>query len=287
MLDARRCGLTAAALSAVAATACGGSQHVAANQAPPPTPAATIVAAAPSALNPSAVSAAVITPHFSARRPISLSSLDPGTLSVAVDGLSRHDTAVAWATGRPLAVYRSPRGGRAEYRFPVRNPFGLTQVFRVKRAIPGWLQVYLPVRPNNATAWVRAASVDLTVDPYRVVIDVARHKLTTLRAGRTVMRTPVGVGKAATPTPHGSFFIVDELRMVPDTGPYGTYAFGLSAHSNVLKTFGTGPAQIAIHGTNEPASIGQNWSNGCIHLSNRVADWLARTLPLGTPVQII
>jgi lipoprotein-anchoring transpeptidase ErfK/SrfK len=74
--------------------------------------------------------------------------------------------------------------------------------------------------------------------------------------------------------------------MVPATGPYGTYAFGLSAHSSVLKTFGTGDAQVALHGTNEPASIGQNWSNGCVHMRDGVANWMARTLPLGTPVQI-
>jgi lipoprotein-anchoring transpeptidase ErfK/SrfK len=119
-----------------------------------------------------------------------------------------------------------------------------------------------------------------------VVVDLAAHELTTYRAGRAVMHTTVGVGKPATPTPHGLFYVAESLKMEPSTGPYGTYAFGLSAHSTVLKTFGTGDAQIALHGTNEPASIGKNWSNGCVHMSDTVADWLARTLPLGTPVQI-
>jgi lipoprotein-anchoring transpeptidase ErfK/SrfK len=201
--------------------------------------------------------------------------------------LPRGTSAVAWAQAGPVSVYRSVHDRRAERRFASHDQYGITQVFLVKRAIPGWLEVYLPARPNDSTGWVRAASVGLTLDPYRVLVDTAGHELTTFHAGRAVMHTTVGVGTPATPTPHGLFYVVENLRMVPSTGPYGTYAFGLSAHSNVLKRFGTGDAQIALHGTDEPASIGKNWSNGCVHMNDSVADWLARTLPLGTPVEII
>jgi lipoprotein-anchoring transpeptidase ErfK/SrfK len=199
----------------------------------------------------------------------------------------RGTSQVAYAVGRAVSVYRSRRDPRPERRFPALNPFKVRQVFLVKRAVPGWLEVYLPVRPNDATAWVRASSVGVTLDPYRVVVDTARHELTILRAGRVAMRAPAGIGKVATPTPHGLFYVLEKLRMVPATGPYGTYALGLSAYSNVLKTFGTGDAQVALHGTNEPWTVGQSTSNGCVHLSDRVATWLARTLPLGTPVEII
>jgi lipoprotein-anchoring transpeptidase ErfK/SrfK len=200
--------------------------------------------------------------------------------------LPRGTSAVAWSESRPVAVYRSPRDRTAERRFPVHDQFGITQVFLVKHAVPGWLEVYLPVRPNDSTGWIRSSSVDLTTNPYRVVVNVAAHELTTLRSGRAIMHATVGVGKPATPTPHGFFYVIEELKMVPDTGPYGTYAFGLSAYSNVLTTFGTGDAQIALHGTDEPTSIGKNLSNGCVHLPDSVADWLAKRLPLGTPVQI-
>lgn len=200
--------------------------------------------------------------------------------------LPRGSSAVAWALTRRVSVYRSPKSRHPEQYFASHDQWGITQVFLVKRAIPGWLEVYLPVRPNESIGWVRSASVGLTINSYRVVVDTATHELTTYHAGRAVMHATVGIGKPATPTPHGLFYVVEELHMVPSTGPYGTYAFGLSAHSNVLKTFGTGDAQIALHGTNEPASIGQNWSNGCVHMSDRVANWLARTLPLGTPVEI-
>ena len=200
--------------------------------------------------------------------------------------LPRGTSAVAWSLAHPVAVYRSLEARRPERQFPIHDQFGITQVFLVKRAIPGWLDVYLPVRPNDSTGWIRSSSVQLTLDPYRVVVDTAKHELTTLRAGRVVMRAIVGVGKPATPTPHGLFYVIEELKMVPATGPYGTYAFGLSAYSNVLKTFGTGDAQVALHGTDEPASIGRNLSNGCVHLPDSVADQLARIVPLGTPVEI-
>lgn len=216
-----------------------------------------------------------------------LASFASDALAVDVGrGLPRGMSAVASSLNRPVAVYRAPGDAVPEQRLPVHDQFRITQVFLVARSQPGWLEVYLPTRPNNSTGWIRSSSVQLTLDPYRVVVDTATHELTTLEGGRAVMHTTVGIGKSATPTPHGLFYIVEDLRMVPPTGPYGTYAFGLSAHSNVLTSFGTGDAQIALHGTNEPASLGQNWSNGCIHMSDSIANWMARTLPLGTPVQV-
>jgi lipoprotein-anchoring transpeptidase ErfK/SrfK len=188
---------------------------------------------------------------------------------------------------RPVAVYRSLTARRPERRFPVHNQFGITQVFLVKRAIPGWLEVYLPVRPNDSTGWMRSSSVQLTLDPYRVVVDTARHELTTLRAGRVVMHATVGVGKSATPTPHG---LVLRHRGAEDgagrpgrTGPTRSGSRHIPTCSRRSEPV---DAQIALHGTDEPASIGQNWSNGCVHLPDSVADQLARTLPLGTPVEI-
>jgi len=208
-------------------------------------------------------------------------------LATELNRLPHGTTAVAWATGPPVSIYDSPRARRPEQRFSTHDQFGISRVFLVKHATAGWLEVYLPIRPNDATGWVRSASVGLTLDRYRVVVDTARHELTILRSDHAVIHASVGIGKPATPTPHGLFYVLQELRVVPQTGPYGTYAFGLSAYSNVLQRFGTGPAQVALHGTDEPWSIGQSTSNGCIHLSNSVADRLARTLPLGTPVQIV
>lgn len=207
-------------------------------------------------------------------------------LAEALDRLPRGTSAVAWELSRPVQVYGSPRARRPELHLAARDQFGIVQVLLVRHAISGWLQVYLPIRPNDSTGWIRTGGVRLELDPYRVVVDTGTHRITALRADRVIMQARAGIGKAATPTPHGRFYMMEKLRMVPATGPYGTYALGLSAYSNVLTTFGTGQAQIALHGTDEPWTVGQDTSNGCVHLENRVADWLARTLPLGTPVEI-
>ena len=76
------------------------------------------------------------------------------------------------------------------------------------------------------------------------------------------------------------------LQQANPSGAYGPYAFGLSAYSNVLYSFGGGPGQIGLQGTNEPGALGTNVSHGCIRISNSGISRLARILPLGTPVQI-
>ena len=47
-----------------------------------------------------------------------------------------------------------------------------------------------------------------------------------------------------------------------------------------------GDGQIGIHGTNQPASIGNAVSHGCVRVPNEIITQLAHNLPLGTPVTI-
>ena len=88
------------------------------------------------------------------------------------------------------------------------------------------------------------------------------------------------------PTPIGIYYIKELLKQPDPSGPYGPYAFALSAYSNVLYSFGGGAGEIGIHGTNEPAALGSDVSHGCIRISNAAIARLARMLPLGTPVEI-
>ena len=57
--------------------------------------------------------------------------------------------------------------------------------------------------------------------------------------------------------------------------------------SNVLEEFNGGDGVIGIHGTNDPSSIGQDVSHGCIRVTNDVITQMAGYLPLGTPVEIV
>jgi lipoprotein-anchoring transpeptidase ErfK/SrfK len=193
---------------------------------------------------------------------------------------------VAAVRPRLIEIYREPKAGR-----PFRamaNPVepGVPLVFLVKQAHAGWLEVYVPVRPDGTTGWIRASHVRLLYDPYSVKVSLGAHRLTVSRKGTVVDRQRISVGQSATPTPRGVYYITALFSLIDPSGPYGPYAFGLSGFSNVLRSFGGGPGQLAIHGTNDPGGIGSNVSHGCIHVLNAEITRLARELPLGTPVQI-
>jgi lipoprotein-anchoring transpeptidase ErfK/SrfK len=193
---------------------------------------------------------------------------------------------VAQVKTRQVQVYRHPGDRRPFAVLPGRTANGTPVVFLVKRRAAGWELVYLPVRPNGSTGWVRDAAVDLSLDPFRVTISLHTHLLTVTRDGRVVRRERAAVGRSVLPTPTGLYYIAELMRQPDPSGPYGPYAFGLSAHSNVLYSFGGGAGEIGIHGTNEPGALGTDVSHGCIRISNAGIAALARLLPLGTPVEI-
>jgi len=208
---------------------------------------------------------------------------EPGGHSlVAIPG----ESVVAAVRSRLVRIYHRPRAGRAFQ--TMANPVepGIPLVFLVKQAHNGWLQIYVPVRPDGTTGWIKTTHAKLLYDPYTVKVSLGGHRLTVTRRGRLVDRQRISVGQAATPTPRGVYFITALFRLINPNGPYGPYAFGLSGFSNVLRSFGGGPGQLAIHGTNDPAGIGSNVSHGCIHVRNTEITRLAKELPLGTPVQI-
>jgi lipoprotein-anchoring transpeptidase ErfK/SrfK len=196
------------------------------------------------------------------------------------------ESLVAAVRTRAIEIYRRPRGGRpfATMTNPVEP--GIPLVFLVKQAHGDWLEIYVPVRPDGTTGWIKSTHVNLLYNPYRVVVSLGGHRLTVVRDDRVVDRQRISVGEAATPTPRGTYFITELFRLLDPDGPFGPYAFGLSGFSDVLKSFGGGPGQLAIHGTDDPAGIGSNVSHGCIHVTNAEITRLSKELPLGTPVQI-
>ena len=186
------------------------------------------------------------------------------------------------------------------FRRPGRGPFasfsrlnvnGFPTVFGIlaatvgSRCEPLWYHVQLPLRPNGVTGYVRAGDVDVNRIRTRIVVDLSARRLTLLRNGRAAITTVVAVGSPATPTPTGRFYVNQRLLTTETYGPYGPGALGISAFSPVLTGWAQG-GPVAIHGTNEPWSIGHAVSNGCIRVPNAVLRRLfARTLA-GTPVVV-
>jgi lipoprotein-anchoring transpeptidase ErfK/SrfK len=186
------------------------------------------------------------------------------------------------------------------YRRPGRRPFAsfgrlnendYPTIFRVLSTVhhrdcsPAWYRVQLPLRPNGVTGFVRASAVDVGRVRTRIRVDVSARRLKLFREGRLVLRTVVAVGARATPTPTGSYYVNQRLLPANPSGPFGPGALGISAFSNVLTHWAQG-GPVAIHGTNEPSSIGRAASNGCIRVPNRVLKRLFASTPAGTPVTI-
>ena len=148
------------------------------------------------------------------------------------------------------------------------------------------LEVALPTRPNGSTGFIAADGVEVRQVDLAVEIDLAARTLVVTDGDDTVVATTVAIGAPDTPTPTGEFYVTDKLATEDPDGPYGPFALGLSAHSDVLTEFAGGDGQVGIHGTSTPASIGQPVSNGCIRVPNDVATALNDLLPLGTPVGV-
>jgi lipoprotein-anchoring transpeptidase ErfK/SrfK len=202
-----------------------------------------------------------------------------------LDSLPKGDSLVATAEAGRIKIHRSPDGPVGH---TLSSPAGSAGplVFLVLDERDGWLKVRLPIRPNGATGWVPADRVKLSTTPYRLVVSMKKHRLDLFQDGQRKARYPVGVGKSTTPTPPGEYYLAELIRPPDPHGVYGPYAFGLSAYSQTLTSFAGGPGQLGLHGTDEPDKVGTDVSHGCLRLKNAVITTLARTLPLGTPIQI-
>jgi lipoprotein-anchoring transpeptidase ErfK/SrfK len=190
--------------------------------------------------------------------------------------------------GGDVAVYASPdANAQPTQTLSAQTEYTLPRSFLVFDQYQDWLHVYLPTRPNDSTGWIKASDVTMSQPlDYQIKVSLADHELTLLKDGVVQWNAPAATGTGDTPTPTGTFYYTDplDLHNQPGTG-YGVFAIGLSGHSNTLSEFAGGDGQIAIHGTNDPGTIGQEVSHGCVRVNNDVILKLAK-LPLGTPVVI-
>lgn len=119
----------------------------------------------------------------------------------------------------------------------------------------------------------------------RIVVSIPDRKLAVLEDDRVVKVYQTAVGATVSPSPEGSFTIVNHIadptwyskgRVVPPgkSNPLGTRWMGLSK-----KGYG-------IHGTNVPSSIGKNASHGCIRMRNRDVEELFEIMAVGDVVEL-
>src|SRR4051794_31646905 len=190
--------------------------------------------------------------------------------------------------GGDVAVYASPDpNAQPTTTLSPQTEYTLPRSFLVFDQYQDWLHVYLPTRPNDATGWIKASDVTVSKPlEYQIKVSLADKKLWLLKNGAVQFEEPAAIGTDENPTPTGTFYYTDPLDLKTQPGTaYGVFAIGLSGHSNTLSEFAGGDGQIAVHGTNDPGTIGTPVSHGCVRVNNDVIMKLA-ALPLGTPVVI-
>ncbi len=148
-----------------------------------------------------------------------------------------------------------------------------------------WGRVELPYVWPRTDGWIPLAGLDRDSTWIRVEVDLSSHTVRVYKRDRLVVRAAGATGAPTSPTPPGDYVVTDRVPFSAGSS-LGTFAFGISGIQPRLPAGWSGGDQLAIHGTNQPWSIGRSVSAGCIRVSERTLDRLKPLLRLGTPVLI-
>lgn len=157
------------------------------------------------------------------------------------------------------------------------------------------LLMLLSVRPAQAREVVEFP--DYRYQPGTIIIRTGEKKLYYIAAPGQALRYPIAVGKAGKQWRGVKY--VEELQVEPAWSPPAevkrdnprlpdVIAGGAPNNPMGARVIGLGPGgQYAIHGTNNPRSVGTAASYGCFRMYNSdVIDLYAR-VRMGTPVVVM
>ena len=153
-----------------------------------------------------------------------------------------------------------------------------------RTAMAGALMVAL-LAGDRATAAGRDGESSV-VPPLRLlIVSIPDRKLAVIEGGEVVAVFRVAVGKAATPSPTGTFTVINRLTSPTYYGPGVVIGPG---PTNPLgsRWIGLSRKGYGIHGTDDPRSIGGAQSHGCIRLRNADVERLFERVRTGDVVEL-
>jgi hypothetical protein len=122
-----------------------------------------------------------------------------------------------------------------------------------------------------------------------IIINKSKNQLAYYQNNKLVKTFKVGTGRKPSYTPEGKFKVVNKIKNRPyytgnirggdPRNPLGNRWLGINARG----TWGT---TYAIHGNNNPKSIGGYVSGGCIRMYDAEVEWLYNQVKVDTPVII-
>ena len=189
--------------------------------------------------------------------------------------------------GEQVVVRARPRGP-VVVRLGARTEFGSPTTLLVAERRGRWLGVVTTHVANGRLGWVdsRAHALVSSRTRVRITIDLSARRLVVRRGDRELRRIAVGIGRPSSPTPVGRFAVTDKLPGSRYGSYYGCCILALSAHQPNLPRDWPGGDRIAVHGTDDPGSIGAAVSAGCPRARDADLRYLMRVVPLGTPVTV-
>ncbi|MCF6465317.1 L,D-transpeptidase family protein [Clostridium sp. Cult2] len=107
-----------------------------------------------------------------------------------------------------------------------------------------------------------------------IEVDKKQLSITDLSSNKIIKNYAVATGKPGTPTPLGTFKIIEKAKW---GGGFGSRWMGLDVPWG----------KYGIHGTNKPGSIGFNASAGCIRMRNKDVEELFSIVDYNTTVTIV
>jgi lipoprotein-anchoring transpeptidase ErfK/SrfK len=186
-----------------------------------------------------------------------------------------------------LPAFAQPRASSAQVGVvPAGSKYyGIPLVAWVEQVSPDgrWGLVELPYTWPRREGWIRLRGLQRETTRVRVDVDLSRHMVTVTRLGKVLFRALGATGAPSSPTPVGEYFVTDRVPFSAG-GALGSFAFGISGIQPRLPGGWSGGNQLAIHGTNQPWSIGRSASAGCVRVSEATLDRLMPLLAYGTPV---
>jgi lipoprotein-anchoring transpeptidase ErfK/SrfK len=190
--------------------------------------------------------------------------------------------------GQTLAL-RSKPGGPVIAHVASTTQFGSPTTLAVAATRGDWVGLTSTDLPNGKLGWVkrrRRDDIRTTSTHVSLRVDLSRRRLE-LRDGRKILRSmSVGIGRPGSATPTGRYSVTDKLAGSTYSPAYGCCILALSGHQLHTPAGWQGGNRLAIHGTDNPGTIGVPSSAGCLHADAEDLRALMRRVPLGTPVFI-
>jgi lipoprotein-anchoring transpeptidase ErfK/SrfK len=146
-----------------------------------------------------------------------------------------------------------------------------------------WGRVELPYVFPRREGWIRLRGIPRDETLVTVTVDLSEREVRVWKNGELRYHVAGAIGAPSSPTPPGKYFVTDRVPFAASSA-YGSFAFGISGTQPRLPPGWSGGDQLAIHGTNEPWTIGTAASAGCIRVSAWALSRFKPLLRLGTPV---